>query len=375
MTIADSSGDEDVIAALLDSAIDFLDGRHTPARCKGEFGVARAVDAQLWREMAQMGWTSLTLPESLGGSGLSLYAAAALSEVFGRVLVPEPLIAASVMPAAVLACLPATGVATALASILVEGERTISLAWQQRAQQIEPETATVEFVDGRISGRKLFVPVADAKSVLLVWADASGESVLVAVEMADQGVSCETVAAGLSTLSTLRFDNARVIGNELLLRGNAADTALRAALDAGTVCAAAQLAGLAAGALRKTIDYVSDREQFGRAIGSFQSIQHRCADLYTAVQMSGASWREAAYRPSPVSIAAAKARCGDSALMVAREAVQMHGAMGFTEEADIGLYLRASLHLSSWLGTPTAQRRRFMRARDSDVDVFGAAHV
>jgi alkylation response protein AidB-like acyl-CoA dehydrogenase len=352
---------DDIVAPLLDSAADFLAGRHSPARCKTAVGLAGPVDAAMWRGMAEVGWTALMLPEALGGSGLSLSTAAALCELFGRELVPEPLIAASVMPTAILAAAE-SALAAQLAGALVSGEHLLTLAWQARAGQLDPETPCVRLQDGRLSGRSLFVPVADDNAILLVWADAGGAPALAAVRADAMGVARQAQAAGLTTLSTVSFDGAAILAGKPVLQGAAAETALRAALTAGSVCAAAQLAGLAAGALQKTLDYVGNRVQFGRPIGSFQSIQHRCADLYIATRLSRAAWREAACRPSPAAVAAAKARCGDTAFKVGREAVQLHGAMGFTEEADIGLYLRAALHFSSWLGAPALQRRRFMSA-------------
>jgi alkylation response protein AidB-like acyl-CoA dehydrogenase len=144
--------------------------------------------------------------------------------------------------------------------------------------------------------------------------------------------------------------------------------ALRVALDASLIAAAALLSGIAAGALSRTVDYVNQRRQFGQPIGAFQSIQHRCADLYVGLQLAGAAWRRAAklHDESPgdlanaAAISAAKARASDVALAVGRAAIQMHGAIGFTEESDIGLYLRAAMQYSAWLGGAVAHRRRFL---------------
>src|SRR5690606_31992979 len=110
----------------------------------------------------------------------------------------------------------------------------------------------------------------------------------------------------------------------------------------------------------------NDRVQFERAIGSFQTIRHRCVDLYIATQLAGAAWRHALAQfesgdadAIATAASAAKARCADTAQRVGREAIQMHGAMGFTEEANIGLFLREGLRGFAALGSPLQQRRRF----------------
>jgi alkylation response protein AidB-like acyl-CoA dehydrogenase len=142
------------------------------------------------------------------------------------------------------------------------------------------------------------------------------------------------------------------------------------------VAASAQLSGIARGCLLATTDYVSQRTQFNRTLSAFQSVSHRCADMLVGVELSDAVWRFAAAEVSvakqPESLAcvyAAKARSGDVALTTGRTAVQLHGAMGFTEECAIGLYLRAAMQYSSWLGAPAAMRRLFL-ARSGQRDLL-----
>jgi alkylation response protein AidB-like acyl-CoA dehydrogenase len=172
-------------------------------------------------------------------------------------------------------------------------------------------------------------------------------------------------------VSEVQFEGARPLFETPLLRGSEAAAALSKALDAGRVALSAQLAGLAAGMLQRTVAQVTSRVQFGRPIGSFQVIQHRCVDLYIATRLAEATWRNAlgVYESGgerTVAVDAAKARCADTAQRIGREAIQMHGAMGFTEEADIGLYVRAAMHAYAWLGTPLLLRRRFFAAYSAE---------
>ncbi|WP_028079133.1 acyl-CoA dehydrogenase family protein [Solimonas soli] len=355
---------DDISAMLRDSAADFLEGRHQLSRLKGGIGKPQRVDRALWREMGELGWLGLELPESLGGSGMGLRESTVLAGQFGRSAFPAPYVAASVMPAVLLSFAGTPG-ASELAAALQGGDRLITLAWQEARDQLDADAPRARLQDGRVSGSKLFVPAVEDGGVLLVSVQEAAGLAIVAVAADAAGVAREDFAAGLGTVSTVHFDHAPILFGAPLLSGNSAKMALRRALDAGRVALSAQLEGLSSGMLDRTLDYVKGRVQFGRAIGSFQVIHHRCVDLYIAVQLAGASWRNAlrAYEggeDAGAAISAAKARCADTAQRIGREAIQMHGAMGFTEEADIGLYVRAQLQAYAWLGTPPQHRRRFM---------------
>lgn len=369
---------DDILAMLRDAAGDFIQRRYNPAQLRRGSLSPRAADRELWREMAHMGWLGLGLLETRGGSGLGLGGAATLAELFGRTLYAAPFVACATMPTELIG---AAGNAAGrdLAGMLQEGERLLTVAWQEAAGQMEPCRANTGLHDGAVSGRKLFVPAVQADSILLVCADRGGEPVIVAVRADGPGVNLELAAAGVGSYATVVLDRAPILFGAPLLEGEEAAAALARTLAAGRIALSAQLAGLAAGCLAKTIDYVNGRVQFGHPIGTFQTIQHRCVDLHMAVLLAGASWRNALarYEAAPLcaateaSISAAKSRCGDVAIRVAREAVQMHGAMGFAEEVDIGFYLRSALQASSQLGSPSQHRRRFVQYTSPAKDLHG----
>jgi alkylation response protein AidB-like acyl-CoA dehydrogenase len=116
-----------------------------------------------------------------------------------------------------------------------------------------------------------------------------------------------------------------------------------------------------------TIDYLKTRVQFGKAIGSFQALQHRAVDLHIHKELSLAVLEDAVTQldrepdaPLRALIASrVKARCSDAALKITRETIQLHGGIGFTDEHDIGLYLKRALTLAAWLGNASAHRRRY----------------
>ena len=381
--------DTDTTADLLrDAAVDFLGGRAGRDRLRGWVGRPRPVDLALWRESAALGWTAALLPEDLGGLGLGLAEAAVLAEEAGRRLYAEPLVAAAFLPALLLAAAAPGAVTSALAQTLAEGSRLLAVAWQESAGTLTLATPDCKVVDGRLTGRKRFVAGAAVDALLLVWAQCEGAPVWVAVDAQASGVRATVDAAGLGSPWTFDFDSAPLLDPTPLLRGAAAHRALTRLLTAGRLLAAAELAGNAAGCLAQTLDHLRTRQQFDRTIGSFQAVQHRCVDLHMDVELATASLARALSawlrhsetglaRPDPgepkvgtavdaaaeasveAATCAAKARAGDAAVKVGREAVQLHGAMGFCEEVDIGLYLRAALHGNAWLGGPTSLRRRF----------------
>jgi alkylation response protein AidB-like acyl-CoA dehydrogenase len=150
--------------------------------------------------------------------------------------------------------------------------------------------------------------------------------------------------------------------------------AVNQALNLATLTLSAQLSGLMRGALDLTLEHLRTRTQFGQAIGSFQALQHRAVDLHIQHALAEAAVREAAHlydadADSPrtaFAISAAKARASAGALLICKEAVQMHGAIGFTLESDVGLFLRAALRWSSWLGEAGAHRRRLVTQKGGD---------
>jgi alkylation response protein AidB-like acyl-CoA dehydrogenase len=141
--------------------------------------------------------------------------------------------------------------------------------------------------------------------------------------------------------------------------------------------ASAELLGVMNRALEMTLDYIKTRVQFNRPIGSFQVLQHRAADLKIQLELARAAVSHAAGvcdadAPGPQRAAAAslaKARAADAAMLITRQAIQLHGGIGYTDEADIGLFLRRAMVLAASFGTATAHRRRYAAAAPPlDID-------
>ncbi len=202
------------------------------------------------------------------------------------------------------------------------------------------------------------VSATGPQGLALVWvpADASGLT-----------LSSQPLADG-SYAAQLNLNSVRLPASHLLAEGAAAAAALTRAYDETLVLASVELLALVRSMLAMTQDYLRTRIQFGKPIGSFQSLQHRTVDLLIQQELTASVVTQAlALLDDPAADASArsalasrvKSRASDAGLQVAREAVQLHGAIGVTDEYDLGLYLQRALVLAAWLGNGNQQRRRY----------------
>jgi alkylation response protein AidB-like acyl-CoA dehydrogenase len=335
--------------------------RRTQNAARGEAGVAAEADVAAYRGIAGLGLTSATLPESQGGSGFAPGVAALIGERLGWSLAREPFVENVVLPFALLQALgaPAAG----------ETE-IVCVAWQEGAFAM-PDVgtirtkATAEGAGWRLQGTKRFVMGARASTRMLVLASMDGAPAIISVPSANATRKDTRLADG-STWSDVGFD-ALVEPAAVLGRGEESLRALTHALDLTNLAIAGVLHGLQSRILAMTLEYLGTREQFGKPLGAFQALQHRAVDLYTHAQISRFLVGEAvdAVGPAvtPQLLAAyasrAKARTVDSASRIAKEGIQMHGAIGFSDEYDLGLYVKRILVLSAWLGGAVWHRRRY----------------
>lgn len=356
---------DDELMSLLDASVGgFLAQRHGRRRIRRR---PAAFDT-LWVEMAELGLLALTLSTDDGGAGLDHTAAGLIARRLAEHLAPEPFAACAVMPAALITCLPSGEIRAGLAAALTSGSERLTLAWQEAAGAMSQQPVACKIDEaGRVFGEKLFVVAPDRR--VLISAAHQGETAVGVVDLTgSSAIRSDQEGADGVPYATLRFEGAALSGGAPLLRGPEADAALTRAVEAGLLANAAQLTGLIAGALDLTLDYLRNRVQFGRPIGAFQALQHRAVDMRIALALSEASLREAqrlaiqapGSASAAAAVSAAKARAGSEALAVCKEAIQLHGAIGFTEEADIGLFAASALRSANWLGGPQEHRRRFV---------------
>jgi len=363
------------LSAFRDSARDFLGRRDHPRRTRQMRETASGFEREAWRALADAGWLSALLPPELDGLGLGLPEIAALCEEAGAHLLPEPFIAAGVQFARTLCPVPDSPLKSRLAAALVKGDLVAGVAWQEQPAQDDTDpVGTTVCRDGQylaLGGTKRFVMPGSGADGWIMSALLDGQPALVWVAAETVGLAWKDerrVDGGI--MATLALDRARVPADCLLALGATAREAIADANDAARIAQGAELLGVARRALALMLDYLITRRQFGKPIGSFQALQHRAVDAFIQVELAAACLTDALAAPeqSPAMTAAAasriKARCAHAALLVTRTAIQFHGAMGFTDECDVGLYFKRALALSSWLGNaPLHRQRHFARHR------------
>ena len=326
-------------------------------------------DPEMVRELAEAGVFGVAVPEDQGGLGMGLAAGGVIAEEVGRVIAPEPVVSTIGLSLGLLRRLCPDHPKMAQ---LIGGEISLAVAWQERGPDGAPADATCRYADGKLTGSKAWVVGAIGSHGFLVVAEQDDGPVLVLAEADAQGLVIDkrTQADG-SSLGELSFSGTPAA--ELASSG-AVLTALAEAVADATALAAAELVGLSERAFEITLDYIKTREQFDKPIGSFQVIQHRAVDLNVMCEVAQAGVREAlAQMDSETdpkvrapSASRAKARAVTAAKKITRDAIQLHGAVGYTDEFDIGLYLNRALVLSAWLGDDAYHRRIWFEAREAE---------
>jgi alkylation response protein AidB-like acyl-CoA dehydrogenase len=359
---------------LAESVADFVTRGTHLARVRKLRETPGEYDRALWRRMAELGWLGILIPERYGGLGLALSEMAIVAQGLARALVPEPLTAAAVLATTALVAGDNERLKREQLPRLVAGEILPALAWQEEAGVLDPgaiRAHAAPFEGGyKLNGAKRFVAGAAQADAFLVSA-MTGDGIALFWLPRDAAGAALTLAplADGRSFGTLALTEALVPRSHVVAHGAAASAALARALDHACAIAAAELCGVMGRALEMSLDYLKTRVQFGKPIGSFQALQHRAVDLYIQQELSSAVLDDtlAALDRDPDAAARAaiasrvKARCSDAALRIAREAIQLHGAIGFTDDYDAGLYLKRALVLAAWLGNAAQHRRRYAR--------------
>jgi len=374
--MADGPGDfgfGDDHEILRDAARRFLDERCPLAEVRRLASDPLGHDPGLWKQMAELGWTGLTIPEPHGGAGLGNLHQALLLEEMGRRLLPSPYLGSALASLALVRAGDADAQARLLPGI-ARGDTLASLGWLEPEGSWEPgdvsATARPEGDGFVLSGVKCHV-VAGAQADLLVAPFAlEGELTLFAVE---GGWRSEPEVSVDPTRRTarLRFEDLRVPAHARLSADGLA--CWRALLLQGAAWLAAEMVGTAEGILGLTRDYAIDRKQFGRQIGSFQAVKHPLVDDMIGIELARSHAYGAAARydeePDPPGTGArmAKALISDVLARGVRHGVQFHGGYGFTIDCDVHFFFKRALFCRAMLGDAVHHRRHLA------AELFGEA--
>lgn len=364
---------------LKDAAAGFLAEKATVAHLRelrdsqSERGFSDAV----WREMVDMGWAGIAIPEAFGGLGYGYTGLGLVLEQAGRNLSASPLQSAVLVAATLVSELGSGEQKEQWLPAIASGEKLVTLALQEGRHHAPEQTAAGAVREGDeyvISGAKTLVLDAHVADAFLVVARTAGEAPDTA------GLSAFLVDAGSPGLSverrsmvdsrnagTVTLDGVRVPATHLLGAAGEAWEGLERTLDIANVGLAAELLGLSEEAFERTVGYLKERRQFGRVIGSFQGLQHRAAELFAELELARSIVLRALQAVDegaddlPLLASAAKAKLCEVAQRATNEAIQMHGGIGMTDEHEIGFFIKRARVAQHTFGDYNYHLDRFAR--------------
>ena len=318
-------------------------------------------DRALWQRLCgEIGVAGLAIPACYGGAGAGPAETHVVMEELGRGLTPSPMLGSAVLAAQALLASGDAAACQRLLPTVADGTAIAALAWTGEAGHWDPRTVAFGATsDHVLTGEAHYVLDGDAADVLLAAAHAPDRVALFEVDPRHSGVTRRAVPAVDATrrLACVRLDEdpGQLLGGHA---GSEGGLALARARDLACVALTAEQVGAAQCALDLTVAYTKDRVQFGRAIGSFQALQHRMADLYVLVEsarsLSYAAASAAAEGAPDLGLraAAAKAYCSEALTRVAGQMIQLHGAIGITWEHDAHRYFKRAHGSGQLFGAP-----------------------
>ncbi|MDP4940858.1 MAG: acyl-CoA dehydrogenase family protein [OM182 bacterium] len=365
---------------LKDSAKAFVDQNAPVSVLRGlrDSKDAQGYDQNLWRQMLELGWAGMAIPEAYGGFEFGYGGLGVVLEESGRTLVSSPLIATVLLGASAINELGSDAQKSEFLPQVVSGELLLALAIDEKPHHrpCRIETSAVKSGEGYVlNGCKTFVLDGHIANKLVVVArtagaidDEAGLSVFL-VDAAAEGVSINrSWMVDSRNSAMLSLNNVKVGADALLGAEGGAYTSLTRVLDIGRIGVAAEMLGSMQQAFEITLDYLKQREQFGVLIGSFQGLQHRAAEMYSEIELCKSAVRAALAAlddadKNDADIAEfasiAKAKLSEVATLVSNEAVQMHGGIGMTDEYDIGFYMKRARVAAAFLGDALFHRERY----------------
>lgn len=359
------------------AAREFLEGECPPSLAREMEVDDLGYPPDLWRQMAQLGWLGMSLPESLGGQGLPVTYLGIIIEEMGRAIAPVPFHSTTVAALTIAA----DGTPEQQQSVIPKvcsGDSVLTWALTERDPRFLPETIQTQATDQGdnfvINGTKMFVDNFGASEKCLVVCRTSPAS------DSNQGLSLllvDSSSAGITNIplttlakdkqSQVIFENVSVPKANLIGQVDQGWPIAVAMIERATLLLCAQMVGATRKDAEMAIEYAKNRAAFGRPIGSFQSIQHLCADMTLWVDGAQMLTYEALWKmdeglPFAVEISQAKSFCNDKCEAVVRSSQVIHGGIGFMMEFDLHLWFRRVTSWTMRLGTSFEHRSKIAKA-------------
>ena len=313
-------------------------------------------DEALWKEMVDLGWSGILIPEEYGGFDFGMVGMGSIFEEMGKTLTPSPLFSTGVLGASLISLGGNDSQKQSLLPKIVDGSLTTALALEEGSRHSPFSINTKAVKDGdnfKISGKKTFVIDGHTAGLLIVAArtegsvdDSSGISLFL-VDPNSEGIEItRTSMVDSRNAALIQFKDAMVSSSEILGEQNNGAGILEEVLDRAQIAISAEMLGNASQAFDITLEYLKERKQFGAVIGTFQALQHRAAEMYSELELTKSSVIAACNAVDENSndlkrmASLAKFKAGETNYLVTNEAVQMQGGVGVTDEYDGGLYMK-----------------------------------
>jgi alkylation response protein AidB-like acyl-CoA dehydrogenase len=317
---------------------------------------ATGFSRDLWKTFAEMGFAGLLVPEEFGGSELGCVEAGIVMEEIGRTLMPSPFLSTAVLAASALSRGGSAAQKSEYLPKLSAGSLLAALAIDEgtKHRPLQTQLQAVRSGNGfKLDGAKSFVVDGHAADLLIVAARTAGSAgeraglTLFLVGPKSKGIETErTVMVDSHNAARITFDNVEVDADSVLGEVDQGYQLLEGVLNIGRGAVASEMVGLSEEVFSRTVAYLKERKQFGKAIGEFQALQHRAAQLYIEIEITRAAVLKALQaldgdiEKATAAVAVAKARAGSTATRAVQEGVQMHGGMGMTDQFDIGFFMK-----------------------------------
>ena len=334
----------------------FLRDQASPAAVRAVLDGDDAYDSALWRAIAELGWTATTIPESLGGLGLSYLELCVLAEELGRSLAPTPFSSSVYLAIEALLTYGTEEQQQRYLPGLASGELIACYAVAEGPKPVTPNNLSTTLQAGLLSGVKQPIADGDVADIAVVLAKSESGHALCIADLRGEGITRQTVKTLDPTRShaTLDFRQAPV---EVLGDGENGWRQNTLLFDRAAILFAFEQVGGAQAALDMAREYAMGRYAFGRSIASFQALKHKMADMYIAITLARSNCYYGAWALNtqaeelPVAAATARVSATEAFNFASKENIQIHGGMGFTWEFDCHMYYRRAKLLAVNLGS------------------------
>ena len=313
-------------------------------------------DESLWKQMVNLGWSGILIPEEYGGFDFGMVGMGSILEEAGKTLTPSPLFSTGVLGASLLTLGGTDAQKQTYLPQIVDGTLTTSLALEEGNRHAPYSIETQAKKNGDsfvISGSKNFVIDGHSSNLLIVAArtegsknDVSGITVFLVDSETDGIEITKTNMVDSRNAANIKFSDVAISSNNILGEENNGASLLESVLDRAQIAISAEMLGNASQAFDLTLAYLKERKQFGAVIGTFQALQHRAAEMYSELELTKSSVIAACNAVDNNSndlrrmASLAKFKSGETNYLVTNEAVQMHGGVGVTDEYDVGLFMK-----------------------------------